>query len=70
MDPRQRMDSEDLGTLAGMMQLGTQYIDDQDEPDDQKNIAPMEQALGIIAGLVPGEVSEGEPTSEQGEDGD
>jgi len=63
--PHERMDSEDLGTLGAMLQLGSEYIAEQDEPGDQKNIAPMEQALGIIAGLVPVEVAEGEPATEQ-----
>jgi hypothetical protein len=63
-EPEQRMDTEDLATLGEMLQLGAQYIEEQDEPEDQKNIQPMKDALGIIAGLVPVEVAETEPTDE------
>ena len=62
--PRQRMDTEDLATLGEMLQLGAQYITDQDEPQDQPNIQPMQQALELIAGLVPAEVNEPEPATE------
>jgi hypothetical protein len=32
------VDHEDLGTLGGMLQLGAQYIAEQDEPNDQVTI--------------------------------
>ena len=57
----QRMDSEDLGTLGAMLQLGAEYIEEQDETDEAANVPQMEQAMAIIAGLVVGEVSEVEP---------
>jgi hypothetical protein len=58
------VDHEDLGTLGGMLQLGAQYIAEQDEPNDQANIAPMQQALSLIAQLVPAEAAETEPANE------
>jgi hypothetical protein len=65
----ERMDPEDLGTLGEMLSLGSQYIQEQDEPEDQKNISPMQQALGLIAGLVPVEVAEAEPATESEDEG-
>ena len=62
--PHERMDHEDLSTLGEMLQLGAQYIDEQDEPEDQANIPKMQQAMGIIADLVPYEVAEAEPATE------
>lgn len=62
-------DPEDLATLGQMLTLGAQYLAEQDEPDDQANVAPMTQALGIIAGLVPGEVAESEPANEPEDEG-
>ena len=53
-------DPEDLDTLGQMIQLGAQYIAEQDEPDDQPNIPPMTEALRLISGLVPGEIAENE----------
>ena len=55
-----RMDNEDLSTLAQMIQLGTQYIDEQDEPGDQANIPTMENVLSILASLIPYELTEDE----------
>jgi HK97 family phage prohead protease len=55
-----RMDVEDLDTLAQMIQLGAAYIDDQDEPEDAKNIPVMEGILAELANLVPVEVQEDE----------
>jgi hypothetical protein len=57
----QRMDTEDLNTLAAMIQLGTDYISEQDETDDAANIPKMQSALEILTGLVPVEVAETEP---------
>ncbi len=62
------MDPEDLDTLGAMLQLGAQYINEQDEPEDQKNVPIMEQALAAIASLVPVEVAEPEPTTEAEDD--
>jgi HK97 family phage prohead protease len=53
-----RMDTEDLSTLAQMIELGTEYIDEQDEPDDQRNIPVMQGVLAELASLIPREVSE------------
>ncbi len=58
---KDRMDTEDLATLAEMIQLGASYIEDQDEPEDQKNVPVMENALAILASLVPVEVADTEP---------
>ncbi len=63
-----RMDSEDLATLAEMIKLGTSYIEDQDEPEDRKNIPVMESALTILASLVPVEVAETEPVEPEDEE--
>jgi HK97 family phage prohead protease len=59
-----RMDTEDLSTLAQMIQLGTQYIDEQDEPEDQANIPIMEDIVKAIGGLVPTEIADDEPADE------
>jgi hypothetical protein len=58
------VDNEDLNTLGQMIELGTQYIAEQDENADQVNVQPMQQALEIITGLIPYEVSEVEPADE------
>jgi hypothetical protein len=55
------MDTEDLGTLGQMMALGSEYIAEQDEGADQANVPKMQEALGIIGGLVPYELQESEP---------
>ncbi len=60
-DLAERVDTEDLATLACIIQAGAQYIDDQDEPDDQKNIPVMEGVLEAVAGLVAIEAAEVEP---------
>lgn len=69
MSTNERMDAEDLGTLGEMLTLGAQYIAEQDEPEDQKNIAPMQSALTTIASLVPVEVAESEPVDEPEDEG-
>jgi len=58
----ERLDAEDLGTLACMLQSGAQYIADQDESDDQANVPKMEAILASLAELVPVEVQENEPS--------
>jgi hypothetical protein len=60
-------DPEDLDTLGQMLSLGANYIAEQDEPGDVKNVAPMEDALRIIAGLVPVEAAEAEPVEAEDE---
>jgi HK97 family phage prohead protease len=55
-----RMDTEDLSTLAQMIQLGTAYIEEQDEPGDEANVPVMEDVLKTLAGLMPYEVAEDE----------
>jgi HK97 family phage prohead protease len=60
----EKTDAEDLGTLGQMLALGAQYIEEQDEPDDQANIAPMKSALTILSELVGVEAAEDEPTDE------
>lgn len=62
-DP-ERMDTEDLDCLAQMIQLGADYIAEQDEPDDQPNIPKMEAILASLTELVPVEVAEQEPADE------
>jgi HK97 family phage prohead protease len=62
-----RMDVEDIGTLAQMIQLGAAYIDEQDEPGDQPNIPVMEEILGRLAGLLGGETVEDEPPEDEDE---
>ncbi len=59
--PEQRMDVEDLNTLAQMIELGTEYIAEQDETDDAANIPAMKNALEILTALVPVEMAENEP---------
>jgi hypothetical protein len=63
-------DTEDLGTLGEMLELGAQYIADQDEPQDQANIPPMQQAMNLIAGLVQAETTETEPAEPDEADGE
>jgi HK97 family phage prohead protease len=62
-----RMDSEDLGALAEMIGLGTEYIAEQDEPGDEANIPVMEDAIKLIASLVQVEIDEDEPVEDETE---
>jgi len=55
------VDNEDLNTLAQMIQLGTEYVAEQDESDDAANVPRMEAILTDLAALVPVEVAENEP---------
>jgi hypothetical protein len=61
LDVSMSPDSEDLDTLGQMLSLGAQYIDDQDEPDEQPNIAKMEAVLATLGELVAFETAETEP---------
>ncbi len=60
-----RMDTEDLGKVAQMIQLGVDYIEEQDEPDDQKNVPVMEGVLATLATLVTVEAAEVEPAEDE-----
>ena len=64
-----RMDSEDLNTIAEMIQLGTDYISEQDESDDAANIPRMQAIVRDLSTLIPVEVSEDEPPEDEGDDG-
>jgi HK97 family phage prohead protease len=55
-----RMDSEDLGCLAQMIQLGAGYIEEQDEPGDEANVPKMEAIIASLSALIPYEVAEDE----------
>jgi len=57
-DKIERMDTEDLAKLAEMIQIGADYIDEQDAPANQANVSVMEQVLETLAGLVPAAVAE------------
>ena len=61
------MDNEDLNTLAQMIELGTTYVAEQDETDDQANVPAMQEALKILTELVPAEVAENEPAEPEDE---
>lgn len=61
-----RMDVEDMNTIAQMVLLGTEYIDEQDEPDDAANIPVMEGVLQTLNDLMAVEAAETEP--DEGED--
>jgi HK97 family phage prohead protease len=63
-----RMDTEDLSTLAQMIQLGTSYIEEQDEPGDEARIPTMESVLTLLASLVPFEVLEDEGAEPEDDD--
>jgi len=66
----QRMDVEDLSTLAQMIELGAAYIDEQDEPEDQVNVPVMRSALELLASLVPYEISEADELEDEDESAD
>jgi hypothetical protein len=62
------MDVEDLSTLGQMLELGAAYIAEQDEPEDQVNVAPMQEAMKIIGGLVPYELAEPEAGEDESDE--
>jgi phage head maturation protease len=57
----ERVDAEDLSTLGRMLELGAQYIAEQDEPGDEVNVPKMNAILADIGALVPYETQEDEP---------
>ena len=58
---QQRMDAEDLGLLAQMTMLGTDYLAEQDEASDGSAIAGMQAVLTQLHDLSHIEVTETEP---------
>jgi HK97 family phage prohead protease len=67
-----RLDSEGLGILARMIELGTDYIGEQDEPGDEANIPVMEDILVTLTKLAQYEANEDEgdePEDEPSVDG-
>jgi len=60
----ERVDTEDLDTLAQMIQLGVCYIGEQDDPGDEKNIPVMEGVLETLVSLANYEATEDEPADE------
>jgi HK97 family phage prohead protease len=69
MLPEARMDTEDLGTLACMITMGIQYIDEQDEPGDAANIPVMQEVLKTLQALTSVEIDEDEPLMEPEDEG-
>ena len=67
--PAQRMDTEDLGTLACMITMGIQYIDEQDEPEDAANIPVMQSVLKTLQSLTSVEIIDNEPEMEPEDEG-
>lgn len=61
----QRMDVEDLSILAQMVLLATNYIEEQDEPDDAANIPIMEGILETLYELESVEINEDEVEDEE-----
>lgn len=59
----QRMDSEDVGTLAAMLQLASDYIEEQDEMDatEASNATAMQGVQATLIGLLGNEAAENEP---------
>jgi len=57
----QRMDSEDVGTIAGMLQLASQYVDDQDEADEGGAVTSMQTIQQSLVDLMNAEAAEVEP---------
>jgi len=56
------MDYEDVGNLGSILEDMAQFISEQDEPGDPSGaVATMTQAMGLVASLIPGEVTEIEP---------
>lgn len=65
-----RMDTEDLSYLGQMIDLGTSYIAEQDDPGDEVNIPKMEAVLAQLVELANYEAAETEPAGEdEDEDG-
>lgn len=64
----ERMDSEDAGTLAEMVTLASAYIEDQDEPDEQANVAAMQTIQASLIQLLNVEAVEDEPDEPEDEE--
>lgn len=62
-----RFDNEDVSTLAQMIALGSEFIDDQDEADETGNVTSMESVLTTLASLLSGEAAETEPDEAEDE---
>ena len=60
-----RMDVEDLSILAQMLLLGTEYIEEQDEPGDAANIPVMQGILQQLHGLESYELTEDEEMEDE-----
>ena len=60
-------DSEDVGTLAQMIALGSEFIDEQDEAEG-KQITVMQDVLTTLADLLTVETMEDEPADEVEDD--
>lgn len=63
-----RMDTEDLDYLADMLALAVDYINEQDEPGDKGNVAPMQDVIKTIVSLMNIEVTEVEPDEPEDEE--
>jgi len=64
LDDEERVDVEDMGCLAQMINLGACYIDEQDDPGDEVNIPKMEGVLQTLSELMQYEAQESEPPDE------
>jgi HK97 family phage prohead protease len=56
-----RVDAGDLSHLGQMIVCATEYIAEQDEPDEAENVARMNEVLTILSTLVTFEAAEVEP---------
>lgn len=63
----QRMDSEDVGTLACMLKAASDYIEEQDEADpvEVANIAKMQGVQATLIELLNNEAVENEPLEDE-----
>lgn len=64
-DGETRFDSEDTSCLAQMIALGADYIAEQDEPEDEKNVPVMQDVIKTLEGLLQYEASEDEPAGDE-----
>ena len=56
-----RFDNEDVGCLAQMVAMGSEYLDEQDETSDAADIAAMQSVIVTLSELLQGETVEDEP---------